>query len=415
MKPFNQAFLLFIVFLMACFSAVAYNPYTVTVKSATYDALPGNATVLAGANASLSSPATVSIGFNYKYFGQLADKISINQNGQVSFSNFVQPDFIDAIATTLQPTATSQIAYGVIGTAPSRTLIVEWKNMNIKNAGSGTANTTFHIELAEGSGQITMQYNLAPTSNNENWYNDQYGLEMEIADIYATYDLVFGGSLTAPTETNVAGSSIIKHGYLNAFPASGNAYVFSYTAPAGSPYIKIVSPTAGSTVGHAPIAIWWNAPGVDYVIIKVNTGGNLIRLTPKAILSGKAPFNWTPQWTYFNFDLIVQDSVNAATPAQALNLKFDNNGIDNASFATGMIRLYPNPCNGAANLDLSNFQGDKSGGRLLVHNLLGEVVYSRLLQSEDQVLSITGLKPGLYLLNLQLAGENYSGKLAVEK
>jgi hypothetical protein len=412
MKTRISALLLF--FFTAIINAGAvYFPYTVTVTtSKTYDALPGNATVLAAANTALTK-VTKPIGFNFRYYGQLQDQVSINQNGQISFSGFVQKDFVDAVCATLQPTATSQIACGVIGTSPSRIFIVEWKNMNIKNSNLGTANTTFHIELHEGSGIISMMYSLAPPSYQQVWFNeDGNGLIMEIADIPGLHDLVFGTNLTTPQENDHAGSTALRFGY-TAFPAAGTEYAFQYNLPSNAPNITIISPKTGQIIGHAPVAFWWTSTSADKVKIIADYGGNQKPIA--TVLSGKTPYYWNIPFVSADFNLIIEDSANSAIKATVNTLQFDQNGIDQENFEGNTIIIYPNPSSGSANIDIRKLTEKNANGKLIVSNMMGQVVYMQALEAQKpDIISLSNLKKGLYIVNLQLRELSYTSKLIVQ-
>jgi hypothetical protein len=395
-------------------NARAYTPYTVTVQSgATYDALPGNATIVAAANTALSTPFRAAIGFNFRYFGQMNDSVSINQNGQLSFSKFLFPDFIDAINTTLQPSATSQIAYGVIGSAPNRKFIVEWKNMNIKNANNPATITTFHIELVESSAAIVMMYNLAPNNNDATWYAAQYGLVMEIADIYKTYDLIFGNNLSSPTETNIAGTAKLKVGYGASFPANGTAYLFNYIKAAGAPHLKIVSPVSG-TMGRKPVVIWWSCDSAVKVNIKVIVAGSTITLKSNQ-LSGKLPYYWYLTYNSTTFDLIIENADDPTKFDKVTGLKFDITGINAEAENSSRIKLFPNPCGASTTIDLSNINTKNQNGILVIYNMTGQIILMRAVNKETgNSIEIKDLKAGIYFVNLQINNEIYSAKLVAE-
>ncbi len=75
-----------------------------------------------------------------------------------------------------------------------------------------------------------------------------------------------------------------------------------------------------------------------------------------------------------------------------------------------LFDLFPNPSNGQINITLpANFKNCK----LTVHNLLGELVYSNILNEQSTALNLD-LKNGLYFIALDKNGQKASKKLIVE-
>lgn len=71
--------------------------------------------------------------------------------------------------------------------------------------------------------------------------------------------------------------------------------------------------------------------------------------------------------------------------------------------------LYPNPTTGSLTIELPGGQG----GSLALYNLLGQGVYSAPLAGGQTTLTLT-LPPGLYLYQINTAGQVQNGKLLVE-
>src|SRR2546428_6754321 len=96
------------IFSIFYFSANAQPKYIVSVTSGkTYDALPGNYITLS--TTTNLTKTRIPIGFYFRYWGQLQDSVSVNGNGQLSFSDFREKDTIDAIFAGLQATSPTKV------------------------------------------------------------------------------------------------------------------------------------------------------------------------------------------------------------------------------------------------------------------------------------------------------------------
>lgn len=116
---------------------------------------------------------TVPIGFNFRFYGNLFDRIVISTNG-ITFpgnigntnysnepigsspgaNNFIAP-FWDDLTTQSVPPVT-RIAYQVLGLPPNRLFVVEWKE--IRHFGLPPNGVTFEAILHENSSRIRFQY-----------------------------------------------------------------------------------------------------------------------------------------------------------------------------------------------------------------------------------------------------------------
>lgn len=182
-------------------------PYFLNQYPAPY--VPLTAPTAINPNGSDDGNALIPIGFNFEFYGQVYDTVSVGVNGALVFSNsctidsdcdgfnsctgnrcdyyvgtgpFVFPPevalpnpnepnrLVAAFWDDLYLEATSSMGYSVLGTAPNREFVVQWTGIRHFPSGSGTTNTNFQIRLSESSGAVRVHYG-APNSgtNNSAW------------------------------------------------------------------------------------------------------------------------------------------------------------------------------------------------------------------------------------------------------
>ncbi|HEX2869342.1 MAG TPA: T9SS type A sorting domain-containing protein [Ignavibacteriales bacterium] len=145
-----------------------------------FSAAPGTFTPLTGASAFASwTTATANddefsvatdIGFTFNYAGTDYTQFQVSTNGFLRFgTGLVSSTSADALDGTLRKivaplwdnlavTATaSDITYLLEGSAPNRTLTVEWKNVKW-NKSASAANSEFQVKLYEGTNKIEFVY-----------------------------------------------------------------------------------------------------------------------------------------------------------------------------------------------------------------------------------------------------------------
>lgn len=85
-------------------------------------------------------------------------------------------------------------------------------------------------------------------------------------------------------------------------------------------------------------------------------------------------------------------------------------GVENILSNEILFDIFPNPSNGQINITLPyNFKNCK----LAIHNLLGELVYSNIINEQSTVLNLD-LKTGLYFVSLDKNGQKATKKIIVE-
>lgn len=112
---------------------------------------------------------TVSLGFDFEFYGTLYDSVVISTNGFISFNAGVGTgccsgpaiptaggiDNFVAVLWEDLTTSGGNIYYDTLGIAPSRRFVVEWNNVRYLGGG---VNISFQIELVEGADEIYLHY-----------------------------------------------------------------------------------------------------------------------------------------------------------------------------------------------------------------------------------------------------------------
>jgi hypothetical protein len=74
------------------------------------------------------------------------------------------------------------------------------------------------------------------------------------------------------------------------------------------------------------------------------------------------------------------------------------------------IKIYPNPTEGHLKVEISDFEACQSVN-LSIYNMQGQVVIKRKMESSVYDLDISGRPNGLYVLQINIDGENTSWKI----
>jgi hypothetical protein len=260
------------------------------------------------------------IGFDFWYNGTRYSKFSVSTNGYIDFSSSVddggpQADdfgYNNASFTTnnvnnatnpaiapfyddltaqggVDPLGTS-IKYSLSGTAPNRTLTIEWINMAVYL--NTTPSLNFQVQLLETTGRIKINYGTM-TQGTQN-FNYSMGLNSATMSAAPTASQL---KELQTVNTNVFSNTIQNN--LSAMPAANSQYVFTPPVPA--------NPVAGtltfSGVSQSGMTLnWpdWATNEVGYVIYNSTDGVNFNFVTqtaPNAI--SNAVVGLLPGTTYF--------------------------------------------------------------------------------------------------------------------
>ena len=290
-------FFTFLMLSMTCIfgqSTANYAFSTITTGSLE-DMSSGTTLLVAGNNDDLSSAVT-NIGFTFYFMSVPYTQFSVNSNGVLRFGGTVISNTQYTVATAglmlvaafgldqyIDPTG--KVHCKLLGTAPSRRLVVEWLNMNI-NYNSLTVDGTYQAVFYEASGQIDFIYGgmaVGPSSTTPTVY-----VGMSTGSTNNTYSTVTTSTNTANT-TGAAASNTYTLGAvipnLNS-AAQGSRRVYSFTpppAPSAPSGLNFTSVTAtGMTLNWTDNAsnetgyqIYRSTDNITYTLVTTLASGSI--------------------------------------------------------------------------------------------------------------------------------------------
>ena len=264
------------------------SPYTVSQTSGTYTAITGG-TVLGSITsddeqfndvatpAGTTAPAPAAglpVGFTFTLGGTAYDRFAVNNNGWIALGNssagatavtarFAAGNYtpiatgttppanvIAAFAEDLQGQTGSQLSYSTVGTAPNRTLVVQWTNYQFyQNAGDSF---NFQIRLNETASTIAYVYGAFTTALTP---ADGAGVQVGLRGATNTDFLTRTTTTTWAASTAGAANTDFMPVASTVIPATGLTYTFTPgVLPANDAAVTViytlgkVSSTYGSPV-----------------------------------------------------------------------------------------------------------------------------------------------------------------------
>jgi hypothetical protein len=171
MKTFTTQIIRLHLLLMACIlysinSGAAVATYTFSQSTSAYTAITGG-TVIGTDTADEENFTNLNIGFTFYYNGLLRTTFGVNANGYLvlgtqgnashgAISGMANTNLVAALSYDIAAQTGAEIMYKTIGSAPNRTLVVQWKNYTSVNATGEALN--FQIRLNETSNSISVNY-----------------------------------------------------------------------------------------------------------------------------------------------------------------------------------------------------------------------------------------------------------------
>lgn len=261
----------------------------------------------------------VPIGFDFWYNGVRYTQLSVSTNGFIDFSTstdngdataddfgYVNSAFSASTAGLATRPAcalfyddlTAQggsaalgnsIRYRLSGTAPSRTLTIEWINMAVY--GNTTPSLNFQIVLTENTGRIT--YNYGTMTNGTHGFSYTLGLNAPTVSAAPT-----AAELKNQTTANSTTFSNTPQNNLNTIPASNSQLIFTPPVPAnptGSLTFSAITQTS-MTLNWTN----WASNEVGYVIYNSTDGTTFTYVTQTAVNATNSNITGLlPGTTYF--------------------------------------------------------------------------------------------------------------------
>jgi uncharacterized repeat protein (TIGR01451 family) len=298
------ASLLFAVHADAQANAANY-AFTTTTSGSLTDMSSGTTQLIAAGQDDVASPVTL-IGFDFFFMGVRQDRFSVNSNGTLRFgATSVGTTLYDPLAQAGQSLITAYgadqrthavdgiVRFKVLGSAPNRVLVVEWRNMQADFNSGGTADLTYQVRLTEGTGTIEFVYGSMTMSAaggaDPNSQSPQFGFSS--GNAVGTVGSITAAQSGAPAPTfNGASATPVNNLY-----AAGPIPVLSSVAD-GSRRTFLLAPPA-----VAP-------PGGPLTFTGVSATGMTLNWTDSANETGYAIYNSTDG---VNFTFVATAAQNA--------------------------------------------------------------------------------------------------------
>lgn len=251
--------------------------------------------------------------FKFWFMGALRTQFSVSSNGVIRLDNgtathtFAPAANVPLIAVFSQTTTsgTSRTGYvrgKLFGTAPNRTLVIEWRNIRIPNA-STTADGTFQARLYEGTGVIEMVYGMMRNTGGIAGVTYNTGIASSNTATTAGYVTVASNSFTLAASPTA-----------NPAPTTGAPITNLHSTSDGSrrtyTFTPSVTPTAPSSmtfssVSQTAMTVNWtdNASNESgYALYRSDDGGttyNLLSVLTYNTTTSGAQSNLIPGKTYY--------------------------------------------------------------------------------------------------------------------
>jgi len=250
-------------------------PFT-SGSGATLEDMSTGTTQLVAAGSDDNASSVVNIGFDFWFDGVRQTQFSANANGLMRLgATAVGTTFTNDLASTtnvpqiapywddLWVGTNGKVHYKVVGTAPSRKLVVEWQNMTIPRQTSATTGSgNFQAWLYESTGVIEFVYGAGIVANSAN----------------SGYSVGFGTSATAFASVTTSAPSVAygtaNNAQSNAI-ASGTKYTFAPPVPGSPSDLNFTSVGAGGMTlnwtdnasNEAGFAIFRSTDGANYSFV----------------------------------------------------------------------------------------------------------------------------------------------------
>lgn len=291
---------------MGCWGYSQVNSYSFLQSTTTYTEISGGValgnessddqrfvTPLTPLGATTVTGIGLPIGFNFNFNGVVYDSFAVNTNGWISLgtsattpsvnndssgpyaplsSTVTVPDNlvsrISALAKDLQAQVGASLRYETVGTAPNRTLVVQWKNYKKYGTNGDGDSFSFQIRLNETSNTVSIVYgNMVSNASTDQLF--QVGLRGGPATPATNFlSRTSQTSWSATTQSVAVGDSILMNATI--FPASGLTYTWSPPtcgAPSGLVTSAILTDSATLTwQPSVPVPV-----GYEYVVSTTNT------------------------------------------------------------------------------------------------------------------------------------------------
>lgn len=240
-------------------------------------------TLLIGPNVNTFATSATPIGFDFWLMGTRNTSFNASSHGLLGLTTLITTGnnvgggagprlgaFVNGTTgTNMATSATGKVHYKIVGTAPNRTLVVEWLNMSI-NSSSTSADATFQVRLYETSNAIEFVYGSMNISTGGPFTTVRAGFSTNTGA--NTFSTIAFGSHTAITTTGT--DNTVSNGVVTSLNSAvdGNRRFYRFipnstNAPSG---INFTGVTASS------INVNWQDNATDelgYALLRSDDGG----------------------------------------------------------------------------------------------------------------------------------------------
>ncbi|PKQ70303.1 choice-of-anchor D domain-containing protein [Raineya orbicola] len=237
--------------------------YIFSQATGTYTPITGGTVLGTGTIVDDNNYNNQPIGFTFNYNGTNYTNFSLNANGFIAMGATVSNSYtaistgasnnvIAALNRDLQGTATGEIRYETIGTAPNRVLVIQWTDFaSYSSTGSGAGDDfDFQIRLFETTNEIRIVYgNFVKNATSR---TVQVGLRGNSNTDFNNRTTTTNWASSAAGTTNGATMTLST----TVLPSSGLTYIWSVPTPcSGTPPTQTASVSPTSACVGSPITL----------------------------------------------------------------------------------------------------------------------------------------------------------------
>jgi hypothetical protein len=260
---------------------------------------------LIGANADGAISPTTPF-FPFIFSGKTYDQFSVSEDGVIVLGNGVYSPYVydnyfmqsigypsipsaNATYPIILPwaedlnTADGGVDYRIMGSAPARKLIIQYK-VNVFEDGASTFNKTFQVWLFEGSNDIQFVYGNGLSS----WYSNGF-----IGAASSSSEYLSVNSLDHKVSSTDMFSNSGTYPDLGTWPGAGVSYIFSPKEIVEAPPVVVADPITANLA----VSPEYPVPGQLKQAIYLGYGLQSVTLNTTNVTGGVANSTYTYSWT----------------------------------------------------------------------------------------------------------------------
>ncbi|KAA5534894.1 T9SS type A sorting domain-containing protein [Taibaiella lutea] len=272
-------------------SAVNY-AFTKTTNGSLTDMSSGT-TQLVAAGVDDGASSVTNIGFDFWFMGTRYTQFSVNSNGYLRLGGTVvgtaqyvlgtaSQSLIAAWGSDCVTGTTGKIHYKLLGTAPNRTLVIEYLNMSVIYDAAGAAPySTYQIKLSEATGNIDYTYGTIIRNSSTGYLSGMEPQYIGFSTSATSFETITSSTLavatsgTATSNQYTLGSTVAD--LSSTTDGSRTVYSFASTVPAPTAANFTAITQASGTLNwtdnstdETGFAIYRSLDGITYTYITTN-------------------------------------------------------------------------------------------------------------------------------------------------